>query len=525
MALRELFVTIGAKTADFEKSMTNVQNRMQTVGKSMQNVGMGMTKWVTGPMVAVGAALTGLAVKTAEYGDHLAKTSLKLGISTDALQEMEYWASQNGLASDALERAIGRLNQRIGRAADGNDKYADAFEALGVQITNANGQVRETEEVMEDTIRALRAIEEPSLRSARAAEIFGTRMARDLMPALDASAMSLDEATDRIDELGIRMGEDAIENSVKFTDAMDDLKRSFTALFREIGEQVIPIFVDTLIPLMQEELIPLIRSVTERVAKLLEWFGNLSPGMQKTILVVGGLVAALGPALIIIGKVVAAVSALAPAFTAIIGVAKVVGVAIGALVLGPAAPFILLAAAIAAGAAVAIRFRDEISDAINTAVDFVGGALESLASFFQDTFQSIYDNTVGVFQRMWDALRGIINRIIEGINNMIQGINAINIDIPDWVPGWGGKSLGFNVPTIPQLAEGGTIMRPGVVQVGERGPELLHLPLGAQVQPLAAGGYGGMSIYIQNAYMRDEHDIETLARKLDDRARARERRA
>ena len=51
-----------------------------------------------------------------------------------------------------------------------------------------------------------------------------------------------------------------------------------------------------------------------------------------------------------------------------------------------------------------------------------------------------------------------VNAIIGLINGVISGINSISIDIPDWVPfGLGGKRLGFNIPTIPLLAQGAVI--------------------------------------------------------------------
>src|SRR5690606_8915995 len=86
-----------------------------------------MNKVATGVLVGMGAAIAGAVTKTAQAGDEIATTAPKLGVTTDALQEMRYWAEQNGLSQDRLDRAVGRLNQRIGRAIDGNQKYADAF--------------------------------------------------------------------------------------------------------------------------------------------------------------------------------------------------------------------------------------------------------------------------------------------------------------------------------------------------------------------------------------------------------------
>ena len=105
---------------------------------------------------------------------------------------------------------------------------------------------------------------------------------------------------------------------------------------------------------------------------------------------------------------------------------------------------------------------------------------------------------------MQDAIRSSINGIINAINGLIGAWNALefripgfNIEIPSIdVPGVGrvgGGSLGWegltvgttDIGLIPLLGLGGNVIAPGLAVVGERGPELLELPRGAQVTPLS----------------------------------------
>lgn len=73
-------------------------------------------------------------------------------------------------------------------------------------------------------------------------------------------------------------------------------------------------------------------------------------------------------------------------------------------------------------------------------------------------------------------MKSIFNFIIRGINAVISGINTIKFDVPDWVPGIGGKRLGFNVPKIPLLAKGAVISQPTQAIIGEAGAEAV-MPL------------------------------------------------
>lgn len=118
-----------------------------------------------------------------------------------------------------------------------------------------------------------------------------------------------------------------------------------------------------------------------------------------------------------------------------------------------------------------------VFNAIGSAVDWVGrtirGAFDGLSGFIG-----------GAFQAVLGVVRGPLNGIIGLVNNAIRGLNSLKVTIPDWVPIVGGQTWGLNIPTIPMLAKGGVIRSGGTVLVGERGPELLDLPRGAQVTPL-----------------------------------------
>lgn len=78
---------------------------------------------------------------------------------------------------------------------------------------------------------------------------------------------------------------------------------------------------------------------------------------------------------------------------------------------------------------------------------------------------------IGIFDSLWGIVKGILNLIIRGINTLIRGANKIHFDIPDWVPGFGGKKFGFNIQQIPLLAKGGVVSQPTQAIIGEAGKE------------------------------------------------------
>lgn len=103
---------------------------------------------------------------------------------------------------------------------------------------------------------------------------------------------------------------------------------------------------------------------------------------------------------------------------------------------------------------------------------------EGFRNFFINMFEKIKTVASGVagfigdtFKSIMNTVKGVINGIISLINGAIGAINKISVKIPDWVPEFGGKRFGFNLPKIPKLAEGGIIDKPTLAMVGDAGRE------------------------------------------------------
>lgn len=108
---------------------------------------------------------------------------------------------------------------------------------------------------------------------------------------------------------------------------------------------------------------------------------------------------------------------------------------------------------------------------------------EGFRNFFIGMFEKIkaigssVAETIGnVFKSTINTVKGVINGVISLINGAIGAINKISVDIPDWVPEFGGRRIGFNIPKIPKLAEGAIIDKPTLAMVGEAGREAV-MPL------------------------------------------------
>lgn len=128
--------------------------------------------------------------------------------------------------------------------------------------------------------------------------------------------------------------------------------------------------------------------------------------------------------------------------------------------------------------------KDTILNVFSIVGTFVGDKIDFLKEKAISGFSMIKDGASSIFSGMKDAISSIfsslvniikmpINGIISIVNQAIDAINGLNIEIPDFVPGIGGNSYGFNLEKIPMLAQGAYITGPQLAMVGEAGPEIV----------------------------------------------------
>lgn len=105
--------------------------------------------------------------------------------------------------------------------------------------------------------------------------------------------------------------------------------------------------------------------------------------------------------------------------------------------------------------------------------DGIDGTLNKIKTAFINIFTSIKNSVSSLFSGLWTNIKGTINSIIggieamangvvRGINRMVSALNSLSFEVPDWVPGMGGKSFGFNLSkvkeiSLPRLAQGGYV--------------------------------------------------------------------
>lgn len=433
--------------AEKEAKKLNAQLRQQAkqVDGALRNAMQGATVVIGATIGAIGA----LTTKTIEFGDKIDKMSQKIGMSRKAYQEWDYVMSQNGGSVDSLQMGYKTLATQMGKVQTGSKESVAIFQKLGVTVKDSSGQLRSQEEVFNDSVRALQKIKNPTEKAILSQKLFG-KAAIEMKPLLNQSAESVDALRQKANDLGMVMSDETIDASVKLTDTIDTLKRSFGAIGLTIGASFVPI-VQKLADQLINNLPQIKATLTPAITGFANAIGFVCNHLDVIIPAVGALAGAFATL-----QIITAVTGFITAFCNPVGLAVV---AISGLIAGIGVAYTKCAG-----------FRAMVGAVISVVKLLAVGTWELIKPIAQ----------FGVKIAMWLTPIGLV---VNAVKMLIGGLNTLAQKMGGW------KNIGNNIKNwadkktdkIQHHALGTVSSQGGPAIVGEYGAELVNLPRGASV--------------------------------------------
>lgn len=252
--LSPVLTAVGKRWNGFQKvvdstNFDNLQKQLRLFNRSMKNVVDSATDTASkigGPFAALAGTL-GLSLQQsvtsfAETGDALDKMSQRLGMSAERLQEWSFAATHAGAAPEDLEDALKDLSEHMAEIAAGVDTSSDAFtlfQALGIQMRDAAGNIRPVEEVFNELADAIERNEDPALRTKMAMATMGDS-GRKLIPMMSGGAKAIADMAVQARELGLVMSNEAVASAAEVTDHLADMQSVIGSVGTTIGTILAP---------------------------------------------------------------------------------------------------------------------------------------------------------------------------------------------------------------------------------------------------------------------------------------------
>lgn len=331
-SLGTLRVALEGDTKTFNSAIDGAHSQIKTFDdatqKHLKNIGLAMT----GFGIGVGTALAGCVASFISAGDNLDKMSRRSGVAVESLSALGYAAKISGTDMPVLEKALTRLAINMQDTASGTGEAKEAFDKLGISVTDSSGNLRKTEDVLMDAADKIADLTNSTDQSAYAATIFGARYGPELLPLLKESGKGIKDLTDKAERLGLVMSTESAEAAAELNDRLTDLKESLKMAAFQTGTA----------------LAPALETATEKLTDAVGWFNKLPDPLKQ----IGTYATAGAGAIGLLGGSAALMASKLPA--AIEGF-KTFGGIIGKLPLSPTALGVTAIGIAAVGAYVGIK--------------------------------------------------------------------------------------------------------------------------------------------------------------------------
>lgn len=198
---------------------------------------------LAGAFVGAGKALADATFSTSQLADELLTLSSTTGLATDTLQELNYASELLDVSTDTVTGSMTKLLKNMSSAADGSSSAAEKFTALGISYTDAEGNLRSTEDVFWDAIDVLGQIENESERDAAAMDLFG-KSARELNPLIEAGSGAFQDLADEAHNVGYVLDSETLDSFGALDDNVQRLSNTATAVKNSFGQVLLPVLTD-----------------------------------------------------------------------------------------------------------------------------------------------------------------------------------------------------------------------------------------------------------------------------------------
>jgi hypothetical protein len=394
---------LGDESDEASRKTVDLSGSLDKMGDAAKRGSAVAAKAVAAVGLAAAAAVAGVFKLTTSAGkaaDELITMSNKSGISTDQLQKMQYAARFVDVEVETMTGSMMKLTKTMDNARNGNKDAAAAYSSLGVEVTNADGSLRDSQDVWLETINALGKVSNETERNALGMKIFG-KSAAELNPLIVAGGDAIAQLGAEAEKMGLIMSKESVEALGQFDDKMQVLEASTKGLGNAIAIAALPamgMFVDT----VQDLATAVLKGVQSG-----DWTGVtevINTAMGNAVSGISTMIANVAPEIVpILGNIVQTIADTAPALVPVL-------VSTALMLLDTIIGFIL------------DNSQMLIDTGIETALSLIDGLIAALPQLIPAAVMIIVQLGIGLIQAL-PQLIAMLPQIFTGIKDGLVALD------------------------------------------------------------------------------------------------------
>ena len=226
--LKQSFGEVKKEARGLKQDLKSIDGELRAVSRSMVMMGT----------VIVGS-MTAMVLKSTQAANAADKLAKQTGLTREQVQELGYAADQEHASLEELAKSINRLSRNMLTSTQGTNEAQRAFKSLGIDVKDANGNLRSSVDVLLDIADRFKDMTNETEMSAIAMQLLG-RSGADIVPFLRMGGDEIRKLTQEARDLGYVMDEETVKGLKRLDDQLTATKAGFAGIGRQITADVLP---------------------------------------------------------------------------------------------------------------------------------------------------------------------------------------------------------------------------------------------------------------------------------------------
>ena len=236
--MAESTIKITAQTEQAESALASLGEKVKQADEKF--IGLGESMGALGS-AAIAGGLVELMKSSLETADQMGKMAQKAGVSVESLSQMSVAARLSDVDTQSLASAMGKLSKNMAAAQDGTGAQAQAFDQLGISVTDAHGHLKNADEVMKDVADKFTGTADGAGKTAAAIAIFG-KAGADLIPMLNGGSEEMDKFGKLADQLGLTLDGKTAQAAQDVNDRFQIMGMAAQGIGQTVMRDMLPTF-------------------------------------------------------------------------------------------------------------------------------------------------------------------------------------------------------------------------------------------------------------------------------------------